>query len=82
MTGTPRHYEASVWISQKFQRGKIIVDSSYHDHSVFKITNYDNWKEFYPDAIEELPHNMPTPFRKKARIAVYVDVDHAHDTVT
>jgi hypothetical protein len=51
---------------KKFQKGKIVVDSSYCDHSVFKITNYDNWKEFYPDAIEELPHNMPTQFGKKA----------------
>jgi hypothetical protein len=42
----------------------------------------DNWKEFYPDAIEELPHNMPAPFGKKAQITMYVDADHAHDTFT
>jgi hypothetical protein len=35
------------------------------DHFISKITNYNNWKEFYPDAIEELPHNMPTLFGKK-----------------
>jgi hypothetical protein len=67
---------------KKFQKGKIIVDSSYRAHSIVKITNYDNWKEFYPDAFEELPHHMPTPFGKKARITVYVYADHAHDTVT
>jgi hypothetical protein len=68
---------------KKFQKGKIVMDSSYCDHSVFKITNYDNWKEFYPDAFEELPHNTPTPFgTKKAQITVYIDADHAHDTVT
>jgi hypothetical protein len=67
---------------KKFQKGKIIVDFIYHDHSIFKIMNHDNWKEFYPDAFEELPHNMPTPFGKKAQITVYVDADHAHDTVT
>jgi hypothetical protein len=58
------------------------MDSSYCDHSLFRITNYDNWKEFYPDTIEELPHNMPTPFGKKAQITVYVNADHAHDTIT
>jgi hypothetical protein len=67
---------------KKFQKGKIVVDSSYRDHSVFKITSYDNWKEFYPDAIEELPYDMPTPFGKKARITMYVDANHAHNTVT
>jgi hypothetical protein len=50
---------------KKFQKGKIVMDSSYRDHSVFKITNYDNWKEFYPDVIEELPHNIPTLFGKE-----------------
>jgi hypothetical protein len=29
-----------------------------------------------------MPHDMPTPFGRKARITVYVDADHAHDTVT
>jgi hypothetical protein len=68
---------------KKFQKGKIvIVDSSYCDHSIFKIMNYDNWMEFYPDAIEELPHNIPTPFGEKAQITVYVDADHAHDTIS
>jgi primosomal protein N' len=67
---------------KKFQKGNIVMDSSYCDHSIFKITNYKNCKKFYPDAIEELPHNMPTPFGKKAQITIYIDADHAHDTVT
>jgi hypothetical protein len=67
---------------KKFQKGKIVIDSSYRDNSKFKFTEHDNWKELYPDAVEELPHNMPSPFGKKARITCYVDADHAHDTVT
>jgi hypothetical protein len=67
---------------KKFPKGKIVVDPSYRDHSAFEISSYQNWKQFYPDAHEELPYDMPTPFGKKARITVYVDADHAHDTVT
>ena len=59
-----------------------MVDSGYRDNSAFKINEYQNWKEFYPDAEEELPDDMPTPFGKAAQITVYVDADHAHDTVT
>ena len=67
---------------KKFPKGKIVVDSGYRDNSAFKINEYQNWKEFYPDAEEELPDDMPTPFGKATRITVYVDADHAHDTVT
>jgi hypothetical protein len=67
---------------KKFPKGKIVVDPNYRDHSEFTVKSFDNWKDFYPDACEELPPDMPTAFGKKARITVYVDADHAHDTVT
>jgi hypothetical protein len=67
---------------KKFPKGKIIIDSTYRDHSAFKINTFDNWTMFYPDASKELPYNMPLPFGKKACIMVYVNADHAHDTVT
>ena len=41
-----------------------------------------NWNEFYPDAEEEIPKDMPEPTGKKVKITVYVDADHAHDVVT
>ena len=34
-----------------------MVDSGYRDNSAFKINEYQNWKEFYPDAEEELPRH-------------------------
>ena len=37
-------------------------------------------KEFYPDAEEELPDDMPTPFGKAAQITISIDTDHAHDS--
>ena len=60
-----------------------MVVAGYQDNLAFKINDeFENWKEFYPDAEEELPDNMPTPFGKAAQITVYVDADNAHDTVT
>jgi hypothetical protein len=42
---------------------------------------YD-WNEFYPDASEELPPDMPPPKGTPMDTVCYVDADHAHDTVT
>ena len=41
-----------------------------------------NWSEFYPDAIEQIPEDMPEPKGKIAKITCYVDADHARDAVT
>ena len=62
-----------------FPKGRIIFDTSYPT----KIESDEpNWKEFYPDAVEELPYNMLKPRGKPVRIIIYVDADHAHDVVT
>ena len=39
-------------------------------------------KRIYPDAFDELPHNMPTPYGKGVDINVFVDADHAGNRVT
>lgn len=66
-----------------FSKGRIIIDSRYRDWSKFPTTKLDSsWSEFYPDATEDIPSNMPTPKGKTARITVCVDADHAHDKVT
>ena len=41
-----------------------------------------DWTEFYPDAEEEISHDMLEPKGRMARLTVYVDADHAHDQVT
>jgi hypothetical protein len=38
--------------------------------------------EFYPDAGEEIPNNLPPEKGPRVRITVYVDADHEHDLVT
>ena len=47
-----------------------------------EVTKDQNWIEFYPDACEEIPHDMPEPQGKLGKITVYVDADHASDKVT
>ena len=81
------HFEAMIRVLgylKKFYKGRIIMDPNYRDNSDYekKIKDYDNWKEFYPDAEEELPPNMPKPMGKAAQITCYVDADHAHDQMT
>jgi hypothetical protein len=38
--------------------------------------------EFYPDASEEIPKDLPPEKGLRVRMTVYVDADHAHDLVT
>ena len=52
------------------------------DHSIFSIQYHQNWKDFYPEAQEEIPNDLPSPKGPKVRMTVYVDVDYAHDLVT
>jgi hypothetical protein len=35
--------------------------------------------DFYPDAEEEIPKDLPAPKGTKIRMTAYVDADHAHD---
>jgi hypothetical protein len=52
------------------------------DHSIYPINYHPNWKDFYPEADEEVPNDLPSPMGPKARMTVYVDVDHARDLAT
>ena len=38
-----------------------------------------NWSEIHPDAVEEIPPNMPDTNSKPVMIATSVDSDHAYD---
>ena len=62
--------------------GKIICDSSYPDHSQYKSEDHDNWKDFYPDAEEDIPPDLPNQYGKPLRITCCVDADHAHCKLT
>ena len=62
--------------------GKILCDTSYPDHSQYQTPGEQNWDDFYPDAKEELPPDMPKPLGKPVRITCYVNDDHAHCKLT
>jgi hypothetical protein len=59
-----------------------IIDISYPDHSVYHVEDHSNWMEFYPDASEEIPKDLPPQKGPRVEMTDYVDVDHAHDLVT
>jgi hypothetical protein len=65
-----------------FPKGKVIIDTSYPDHSVYPVEDHSNWMEFYPDPSEEIPKDLPPEKGPRFRMTVYVDADHAHDLVT
>ena len=67
----------------KFPSGKIIIDTSKPPiREEMMITKGQNWIEFYPDAMEELPPKMPSPKGTSTTITCFVDSDHARDQVT
>jgi hypothetical protein len=64
-----------------FPKGRVIIDTSYPDHSVHPVEDHSNWMECYPDATEEIPKDLPPEKGPRVRMTVYVDADHAHDLV-
>jgi hypothetical protein len=65
-----------------FPKGRVVIDTSYPDHSMYTIEDHSNWMEIYPDASEEIPKDLPPEKGPRFRMTVYVDADHAHDLVT
>jgi hypothetical protein len=65
-----------------FPKRRVIIDTSYPDHSVYPIEDHSNRIEFYSDASEEIPKGLPPETGSRVRMTVYVDADHAHDLVT
>jgi hypothetical protein len=65
-----------------FPKGRVIIYTSYPDHSVYPVEDHSNWIEFYPDASEEILKDLPPEKGPRVRMTVYVDADHAHDLVT
>lgn len=61
------------------QRSRIVFDSSYQE---LPVTEKPDWTDFYPDATELLPPDMPEPLGKSVQMFVFCDADHAGDKVT
>jgi hypothetical protein len=65
-----------------FPKGRVMIDTSYPDHSVYPIEDHSNWMKFHPDASEEIPKDLPPEKGTTVRMTVYADAYHAHDIVT
>jgi hypothetical protein len=65
-----------------FPKERLIVDTTYPDHSIYPVEDHPNWKDFYPDAEEEISNDLPMSKGPKVWMTVYVDAEHAHDLVT
>jgi hypothetical protein len=64
---------------KKLSKGRVNIDTSYPDHSVYTVEKRSNRIEFYPDAGEEIPEDLPPENGPRVRMTVNVDADHAHD---
>jgi hypothetical protein len=67
---------------KKFPKGQIVIDPNQHTIPMEQDTETFDWTEFYPEATEEIPYDMPAAKGTSAKITVYVDADHAPDLVT
>jgi hypothetical protein len=61
-------------------RSKVVFDDTFISWTD-KFTQCD-WQDFYPDAKEPIPGNMPEPRGKEVQLNAFVDANHAGDQVT
>jgi hypothetical protein len=70
---------------KKHPNYRILLNPNKIDMSeaVEKYPEFDNWKEFYPEARELIPDGIPEPNKnQKVQVTIMVDADHAHCEVT
>jgi hypothetical protein len=65
-----------------FPKGRVIIDTSYPDHSMYPVEDHSKWMEFYPDSGEEIPKDLLPEKGPRVRMTVYIDADHANDLFT
>ena len=67
---------------KQHQRSTIVFDDRYIEwEKLIEFPNHD-WTDFYRDAKETIPTNMPEPRGKPVQINVYCDANHAGNKVT
>jgi hypothetical protein len=42
-----------------FPKGKVIIDISNPSHFEYPVEDHPSWNNFYPDAEEEIPDDIP-----------------------
>jgi len=67
--------------NMKYNVGRLGFDPTLQeiDDRLFDDQNkvIDQWRDFYPEAIDPLPHGMPEALGKSVQIICYVDANHA-----
>ena len=66
---------------KRYPRSRLVFDDNKPDYSKVDWRTAD-WAEFYPDAQEPLPPNMPETRGKSVTTTCFVDADHANCQVT
>jgi hypothetical protein len=69
-------------VKRILSRGELSLTPHTLTISMYPIEDHPNWMEFYPDAGEEIPKDIPPEKGPRVRMTVHVDADHAHDLVT
>ena len=60
-------------------RSRIVMDDAYYPHVELEKPD---WSQFYPDARDEIPPDMPEPRGKPVQITMFVDASHAANVIT
>ena len=64
-------------------KGQLLIDvGDIPVRDTIDTSVIQDWIEFYPDAVENVPKDRPKPKGKLCCITCYVDTDHARDMVT
>jgi hypothetical protein len=50
-----------------FQKGRVIIDTSYPSHSELPVEDHPYWKELYTDTEEEISNNLLCQRAQKSR---------------
>ena len=66
---------------KKHDRSTIVFDDAPPATNELRFVQVD-WNDFYPDAHEALPPNMPEPRGHAIKVSCFVDADHAGNLVT
>ena len=64
------------------QKKRIVFDARLIEVDCSHLYLGEDWKEFYPDAKEEIPSNRPAPWGLPVLINCFVDANHAGNLVT
>jgi Reverse transcriptase (RNA-dependent DNA polymerase) len=63
------------------ENSTLVFDPSYRSINEARFVKND-WSQYYPDAAEAIPHNIPRPRGKDVVVSCYCDADHAGCRVT